>query len=231
MRIVRFVVALIVAVAFVATAAWAVFNLPALEPEHVAGALRGYGALTPAVFFIARILGAVVLVPGSVLAIAAGMLFGPIWGAVYNVLAATVGGVVAFTIARFVAPNWIARVVDGRVGLAAMMQEIDAEGWRFVAFVRLVPVFPYNLLNYALGLTNIRLLPYTLATLICMVPVDLSYSYLGYAGRKALLGEAGAVKMALLAAAGFAALTFAPTFVRRLRGRREALLDSRRPPR
>ncbi len=230
MRSLRFIVALIVVTALLGTSVWAAFNLSAFDPERIADVLRRYGSLTPTAFFVARVLGAVVLVPGSVLAIAAGILFGPVWGVVYNVLAATVGGVLAFAIARFVAPDWIARVVDGRVGLAAMMQEIDAEGWRFVAFVRLVPVFPYNLLNYALGLTSIRLLPYTLATLVCMIPVDFAYSYLGYAGRKALTGESGAVRTALLAMAGFAALTFVPTFLRRFRRRREALLDAGSSP-
>jgi uncharacterized membrane protein YdjX (TVP38/TMEM64 family) len=221
---------LIVAAALLGTALWASFNLEALEPERIADALRGYGTLTVAAFAIARILGAVVLVPGSVLAIAAGILFGPIWGAVYNVLAATVGAVLAFVIARFIAPNWIARAVNGRVRLEAMTEAIDSEGWRFVAFVRLVPVFPYNLLNYALGLTSIRLAPYTLATLVCMIPVDLAYSYLGYAGRKALSGESGAVQTALLAVGGFAALTFVPTLVRRYRRRRDALLDAGNAP-
>jgi uncharacterized membrane protein YdjX (TVP38/TMEM64 family) len=229
LRLLRIAVALLVAVVLIGTGIWAAFNLEALEPERIAAALRQYGTLTPAAFVMARVLGAVVLVPGSVLAIAAGILFGPIWGAVYNVLAATIGAVIAFAIARFVAPNWIARVMDGRVGLAAMMQEIEADGWRFVAFVRLVPVFPYNLLNYALGLTSIRLLPYTLATLLCMFPVDLAYSYLGYAGRKALTGESGATQTALLAVGGFAALTFVPTFTRRFRRRREALLAASKP--
>jgi uncharacterized membrane protein YdjX (TVP38/TMEM64 family) len=230
LRSFRFAALLIVSAAVLASAIWAAFNLDALEPERIATALERYGALTPAAFAVARILGAVVLVPGSVLAIAAGILFGPIWGAFYNVLAATVGAVLAFAIARFIAPHWIARAVEGRVRLEAMTEAIDSEGWRFVAFVRLVPIFPYNVLNYALGLTNIRLVPYTLTTLVCMIPVDLAYSYIGYAGRQALTGESGAVRTILLALAGFAALVFVPTLVRRYRRRRDALLEASNAP-
>jgi uncharacterized membrane protein YdjX (TVP38/TMEM64 family) len=217
---------LAVVAALVATGIWAAFHFDELEPTRIAESLRGYGAWAPAAFAVARILGAVVLLPGAVLAIAAGILFGPIWGAVWNVLAATAGAVLVFAMTRFVAPNWAARVVEGRVGLAAMMQAIDQEGWRFVAFVRLMPIFPYNLLNYALGLTNVRLSHYTLATLVCMIPVDLAYSYLGHAGYQALTGQSGALKTALLALGGLAALTFLPEFVRRYRRDRASLLGS-----
>ena len=231
MRSLRLIVLVIVTAALLATVVWTAFNLEAFDPERVAEWLRTFGALTPTAFFVVRVLGAVVLVPGSVIAIAAGILFGPIWGTVYNVLAATAGAVLAFAIARFLAPNWIARHVGDRVRLAAMIQAIDAEGWHFVAFVRLVPVLPYNLLNYALGLTSIRLSHYTLTTFVCLIPVDLAYSYLGYAGREALEGNSGAAQTALLATAALATLTFVPTLVRRYRRRRDSLLDGDGAPR
>lgn len=229
MRFLRLAVLVVVMAALIAAAIWMASHFDKLEPGRIAESLRRYGTWTPAAFAAARILGAVVLVPGAVLAIAAGILFGPIWGAVWNVLAATAGAVLVFALTRFVTPNWAARVVEGHVGLAAMMQAIDAQGWRFVAFVRLVPIFPYNVLNYALGLTNVRLSHYTLATLVCMIPVDLAYSYLGHAGYQALTGQAGALKTALFALGGLAALTFLPAFVRRYRRDRATLLGTGSP--
>jgi uncharacterized membrane protein YdjX (TVP38/TMEM64 family) len=231
LRFLRLAVLVAVIASLVATGVWTAFHFDELEPARIAESLRGYGPWTPIAFAVARILGAVVLVPGAVLAIAAGILFGPIWGAVWNVLAATAGAVLVFTMTRFVTPNWAARVVEGHVGLAAMMQAIDEEGWRFVAFVRLVPIFPYNLLNYALGLTNVRVSHYTLATLVCMIPVDLAYAYLGHAGYQALTGQAGALKTALFALGGLAALTFLPAFVRRYRQDRATLIGSSDPSR
>jgi uncharacterized membrane protein YdjX (TVP38/TMEM64 family) len=168
--------------------------------------------------------------PGAVIAIAGGTLFGPVWGTIYNVLAATVGAVIAFAVARFLAPNWAARAVEGRVRFAGMVQAIEAEGWRFVVFVRLMPVLPYNLLNYALGLTSIRLSHFTLATLFGMIPIDIAYSYLGYAGYQALAGESGAMRSALIAVAVFVTLLFVPTFVRRQRLRRQAQVEAGRAP-
>lgn len=226
MRVLRLLVALLLAVTLAATTIWAGANLEALEPKRIAASLGAFGALTPLAFAVARVVGAVVLLPGAVLAIAAGMLFGPVWGTVYNVLAATVGAVIAFAIARFLAPNWAAHAVEGHLRLTAMVQSVEAEGWRFVAFVRLMPLLPYNLLNYALGLTNIRLSHYTLATLLGMIPIDLAYSYAGYAGYQALTGTSGAMQSALIALAVFALLLFVPSLLRRQRLRREALAAS-----
>jgi uncharacterized membrane protein YdjX (TVP38/TMEM64 family) len=94
---------------------------------------------------------------------------------------------------------------------------VEAEGWRFVAFVRLVPILPFNLLNYALGITRIRLVDYALASMVCMFPGTLAYSYLGYAGREALGGGESLIRNALVALAFLAAAAFLPRLMRRLR--------------
>jgi hypothetical protein len=98
------------------------------------------------------------------------------------------------------------------------MRGVEEEGWRFVAFVRLVPLFPFNLMNYAFGLTRIRLREYLLASLVCMVPGALAYSYLGYA--EAAFGQAGAIRKAVLALALLAVVAFLPRLVRKVKGRR-----------
>src|ERR1700738_5094171 len=104
--------------------------------------------------------------------------------------------------------------------LGRLMRGVEEEGWCFVAFVRLVPLFPFNLMNYAFGLTRIRLREYVLASLVCMVPGALAYSYLGYAGREAAFGQAGAIRKAVLALALLAAVAFLPRLVRRVKGQR-----------
>ena len=100
------------------------------------------------------------------------------------------------------------------------MRGVEEEGWRFVALVRLVPLFPFNLMNYAFGLTRIHLREYVIASLVCMAPGALAYTYLGYAGREAASGQAGAIGKALLALALLAAVAFLPRVVRRVKGRR-----------
>ena len=100
-----------------------------------------------------------------------------------------------------------------------MIDGVDAEGWRFVAFVRLVPLFPFNLSNYALGLPHIPLHHYVLATLVCMVPATVAYTWLGHAGRGALAGDTDAVWYGLLALGLLAAIALLPRLIKRLRGR------------
>lgn len=115
-----------------------------------------------------------------------GALFGPLWGMVVNLLGATLGASAAFLLGRYVAGDRIRRMAGGR--LDRLVTGVEAEGWRFVAFVRLVPIFPFNLLNYALGLTRIPFAPYVLASMICMLPGTFAYTWLGYTGREASTG-------------------------------------------
>ena len=108
------------------------------------------------------------------------------------------------------------RKAGGR--LDRLIAGVEAEGWRFVAFMRLVPLVPFNLLNYALGLTRIPLVPYVLASLVCMAPGAVAYTWLGYAGREAAAGNVAAIRYGLLALGLLAAIALLPRLVRRLRG-------------
>jgi rhodanese-related sulfurtransferase len=101
---------------------------------------------------------------------------------------------------------------------------VESEGWRFVAFVRLMPLFPFNLLNYALGLTRIPLAQFVIASFVFMAPGALAYTYLGYVGREALAGGEGLVQKSLLALALLAAVAFVPRFLRRARAAPARLL-------
>jgi uncharacterized membrane protein YdjX (TVP38/TMEM64 family) len=90
-------------------------------------------------------------VPGSIMTLAGGLLFGPLWGTVYNLVGATVGASLSFLFSRYVAADWVHR--RSQRWLTRIMASVEAEGWRFVAFARLVSLIPFFVLNYALGLT------------------------------------------------------------------------------
>ncbi|MBV8773863.1 MAG: TVP38/TMEM64 family protein, partial [Deltaproteobacteria bacterium] len=111
--------------------------------------------------------------------------------------------------------EWVAKKSGER--LNRIMRGVEAEGWRFIAFVRLVPLFPFNLLNYALGLTRIAFGVYVLTSAICMVPGAFAYTWLGYAGRQAAAGNQGMIRDLLLAAGVFAGLALLPRLVRRVK--------------
>ena len=118
--------------------------------------VRDAGPVAPLLFILIYALAAVLFLPGSALTLAGGALFGPVLGTFYNLTGATLGATLAFLIARYLAADWITNKTGERV--KQLINGVEGEGWRFVAFVRLVPLFPFNLLNYALGLTRLRLL-------------------------------------------------------------------------
>ncbi|HHH35881.1 MAG TPA: TVP38/TMEM64 family protein [Gammaproteobacteria bacterium] len=179
--------------------------------------LAAAGPWAPLAFIAIYALATVLFLPGSVLTLAGGALFGPVLGTFCSLTGATLGAALAFLVARHLAGNWVARRTGPR--LQRLVAGVEAEGWRFVAFVRLVPLFPFNLLNYALGLTRLRFWPYVVTSYLAMLPGAVAYTYLGYAGREAVAGGEGAVRKGLLALALLAVITFLPGLVRRLRGR------------
>jgi rhodanese-related sulfurtransferase/membrane protein DedA with SNARE-associated domain len=144
-----------------------------------------------------------------------GALFGPVWGTLLNLAGATLGATAAFLVARYVAADWVRARTGAR--LDRIISGVEAEGWRFVALMRLVPLVPFNLLKYALGLTRISLPHYFLASLIAMAPGTLAFTWLGHAGRRALDGDTSAIRYGLLALGLLAAIAFVPRLVGRLR--------------
>ncbi|PKM42952.1 MAG: TVP38/TMEM64 family protein [Gammaproteobacteria bacterium HGW-Gammaproteobacteria-1] len=193
-----------------------------LDPAALEQWVSGFGLAGPLVFMAIYALGTVLFLPGSVLTLTGGALFGPVWGTFYNLTGATTGATLAFLVARYLAADWAERHSGGRIG--QIKKGVEDEGWRFVAFVRLVPLFPFNALNYALGLTRIRLWHYVLTSYVCMLPGAIAYTYLGYAGREAVAGGEGLIQKILLALALLAMAMFLPRLIKRLR-RAPAQLD------
>ncbi len=177
--------------------------------------VKDAGSAGPVVFMLIYAIGTVFFLPGSVLTLAGGALFGPVFGTFYNLTAATVGAMVSFIVARYLAHDWVEKKTAGR--MKQLKQGVEGEGWKFVAFVRLVPLFPFNLLNYALGLTKIKFSHYTIATYIFMLPGAIAYTYLGYAGREAIAGGDSLIQKIMLALALLAIVGFLPSLIGRLR--------------
>lgn len=187
-----------------------VLNAAALEAW-----VQRAGIWGPAIFMGVYALATVLFLPGALLTLAGGALFGPVLGTLYSLTSATLGATLAFAIARYLASGWVARKAGGWT--RQIIDGVEREGWRFVAFVRLVPLLPFNLLNYALGLTRIRLLHYVVASYVFMLPGALAYSYLGYAGREAIAGGEGMIQKSLLAIALLGAVAFLPRLIKRVR--------------
>ena len=209
---------IVIAVALAAAIVWAVLNRDSLDSAAIEAWIDGLGPWAPVAFMALWAVWALLFLPGAVVGLAGGVVFGPVWGVVWNLAGATLGATLAFLAARYLASDWVERRSGRR--LKQLLDGVDAEGWRFVAFTRLVPIFPFNLLNYALGLTRIKLAPYVAATVVCMLPGTIAFTYLGYAGREAAEGGEALIHKILLGIGFLAIVVFLPRFVRRLRGKR-----------
>ena len=173
------------------------------------------GSAAPILFMLIYAAATVFFFPGSILTLLGGALFGPVLGVFYNLTAATIGSILAFLISRYLASDWVENKTGGK--LKQIINGVENEGWRFVAFVRLVPLFPFNLLNYALGLTKIKLSQYSVATFVFMLPAAIAYTYLGYIGKEAATGGEGLVQKAMLALALLGIVAFLPRIISSMR--------------
>ncbi len=140
--------------------------------------VRSLGALGPIVFVLGYIVAAIAGVPGSLLTFAAGAIFGLGFGVVYVFVGATLGASAAFLVSRYVARGAVEKRVSSNARFQSLDRAIAADGRRIVFLLRLSPVFPFSLLNYALGLTRVRFADYLIAS-VGMLPGTVLYVYYG----------------------------------------------------
>ncbi len=186
-----------------------------LDASLIQNWIEEAGNAAPLLFMALYIIGTVFFFPGAILTLLGGALFGPVLGTLYNLTAATIGAMLSFLVARYLASDWVEKKTGGR--LKQLMNGVENEGWRFVAFTRLVPLFPFNLLNYGLGLTKIKFSHYSIASYIFMLPGAIAYTYLGYIGKEAATGGDGLIQKAMLALALLGLVAFLPRLVASIR--------------
>jgi pyruvate/2-oxoglutarate dehydrogenase complex dihydrolipoamide dehydrogenase (E3) component/uncharacterized membrane protein YdjX (TVP38/TMEM64 family) len=169
-------------VALVALAAVAVLLATVPVQRHLldlVGWIRGAGGAGILVFMLAYVLSTVSFLPGSILTLGAGFAYGVGLGTAVVTVGANLGAALAFVLGRTVARRAIAARVESNPRFAAIDRAVGREGLKIVLLTRLSPVFPFNLLNYAFGLTGVSLRHYALGSLIGMLPGTLMYVYLG----------------------------------------------------
>ena len=141
--------------------------------------VRGAGNLGLLVYFLFYAFGVVLFLPGSLLTLGAGFLYGPLLGTLLVSPASVAGATLAFLVGRFVARDWVSRRIASSPKFAAIDEAIGKRGFYIVFLIRLSPVFPFTLLNYALGLTRVKLRDYVLASFLGMLPGTFLYVYFG----------------------------------------------------
>lgn len=170
-----FLLATILGVAVVLSIA---FDLPAVFRSLLTW-ISGQGIRGALIFALLYVIATVFFIPGSVLTLGAGFVFGVVGGTVIVSIASTIGAFAAFMLGRYVARGWVSQKVSGNRQFGAIDEAVGREGWKIVLLTRLSPVFPFNLLNYSYGLTAIPGAAYVLASWIGMLPGTVMYVYLG----------------------------------------------------
>ena len=202
---------------------YVVQNRELINVEALENWVSDAGAAGPLVFMLIYIIGTIFFLPGSFLTLAGGALFGPVWGTFYNLTGATIGAIISFIVARYIGHDWVEKQSGNR--LKALSEGVETDGWKYVAFVRLVPLFPFNILNYALGLTKIKLSHYSIATYICMFPGALAYTYLGYVGREAVAGDQEIIQKILIGISLLATVSLLPGIMKKFRAKPMVSVD------
>ena len=141
--------------------------------------VAGLGFIGIVLFIALYVIATVLFIPGAVLTLGAGAIYGVLWGSVYVSIASTLAATCAFLIGRHLARETITRKIGANKAFAAIDKAVGTGGWKIVGLTRLSPLFPFTFLNYAFGLTRISLREYVVASWIGMMPGTVLYVYLG----------------------------------------------------
>ena len=132
--------------------------------------VTSFGRIAPLVYIGLYLVSTVFFLPGTPVTVLAGFIFGPLWGVFYASVASIISISVAFLIARYVARDLVEGWVKDNAQFRKIDEQVEEQGWRILMFTRLVPIFPFNLQNYAYGLTSIRFSTFVLVSAIFMLP-------------------------------------------------------------
>lgn len=179
--------------------------------QHIDMETRCSACLFVMVQIVATLLG----LPGTILVIAGGVLYGLVWGTIWSTIGATLGAIAAFCMARYLLHDWVERWFGRHKALQRLHCTMRQNSLSCVLAIRFTPISPFNVMNFLLGLTPIGLKPYALGTFIGIIPGTIAYTGLGVSGRKALEGEGviylGITMLALML------LSLAPVLIKTLR--------------
>jgi uncharacterized membrane protein YdjX (TVP38/TMEM64 family) len=192
------------------------------SPQMIADFFRGLGSpwWSPLVFVPLYAAGTALGLPGTIPTLAGGAIFGVGRGMLYNTLGANIGALGAFLLARYLGRDFVARILKGKAAL--LDEKIGEHGFSTMLYLRLIPIVPFNALNFSAGLSRVSIRDYVLGSLIGMLPGTLVYTYFA----DALIRGTGEARreafLHFLAAAAFlVAFTLATAWIRRRRSPRQ----------
>ena len=156
--------------------------------NDIAPWVEGFGPWAPLIYISLYAIAPSFMFPGVPLTILGGALFGPLWGMIYASIGATLGASIAFLVARRMGRPWVEKKIKN-TRLQKLDEDVERYGWKIVAFTRLIPLFPFNLLNYAFGMTRIRFSRFVAASFVFMLPGVAAYVLFSSSLKDALGGR------------------------------------------
>lgn len=189
--------------------------------------IAGLGLIAPIAFFLIYVTATIAFIPGLIVTVLAGVAFGPWWGTALVSISSVTGATLAFLISRYVARESVEGFLSKQAWFGKFRSGLEDSGFNFVLFVRLVPLFPFNGLNYACGLVPLKLRDYVLGSFLGMLPGTFAYVYAGNAVGCALIdSKAGLppeVQFRLFVAIGLlATLSVVPVAIKKFKKKKVA---------
>lgn len=185
----------------------------AFDPQALSAAIASRPA-APLVFLALHVAASLLFVPRTLLAVAAGVVFGLAWGVVWAAAGSVLGAVAGFLVARYVNSGLID--LESMPRLGPVLRRAEAGGWRAVTALRLIPIVPHSLANYALGLTRLPLASYAVGSLLGQLPMTVASVELGAAGGRLWAGSTDWIAPTLIGLAALALSLVLPRFAKSL---------------
>ena len=148
-----------------------------IKPQEIRTTIQSAGPMAPLLYLFIYSIGPTFFFPSWVLSIAGGLAFGPVWGTLLTLVGATTGGTVAFCVARYLGRDFVSRLLKGK--LKTLDDQASTHGFKVIFLLRLIPLVPFDVLDYIAGLSKIRMRDYILGTFIGIIPGTFAYVYLG----------------------------------------------------
>ena len=189
-----------------------------VKPEAIRAAIQSVGPLAPFLYLLIYSIAPVFFVPGWIITIGGGLAFGAVWGTVLTVIGATIGATLAFFVARYMGRDFVARVLKEKFKtLNTLDEQAATHGFQVIFYLRLIPLVPFNVLDYVAGISKVGTRDYILGTFLGIIPGTFAYVYLGSALTNIYSWQfAGAVGLLVL-------LAVAPMLYQRWKGQRNPL--------
>jgi uncharacterized membrane protein YdjX (TVP38/TMEM64 family) len=185
---------------------WLNYKVLHLGPEDIRAWILSFGWAAPVLFILIYTIRPLILFPASILSLAGGLAFGPVWGTVYTIVGATMGAVLSFWLARFLGANlFLLRLKKW----GKFETQLRQKGFIYILLVRLIPVFPFDLVSYAAGVSKVKFTAFLLGTLLGIIPGTFAYNFLGSSFLQ------GKTLYVVIAVAIFVLVTLIPFFLKK----------------